>query len=72
MSTQHVVLDMEIEAAPLSQEFKFMAQWNAFVTFGELVEYGVRRIPKLPYGGYRMLVELLGFFDEKGLLGILE
>lgn len=59
-----------IEASSLSEEFKAMAIANEFRTIGDIVNYGVGRIPGLLQGNYRLMTELLGWLEENGLLDL--
>jgi hypothetical protein len=61
-------LKRSIEASRLSDEFKVMAEVNEFKSFDDFFNYGVGRIPDLPHGNYRLLIELLGWLEENGLL----
>jgi hypothetical protein len=71
-TSQSQVLASTIESSPLSDEFKGMARFNGFITFGDILDYGVSRLPELPQSGYRLYVELLGFLEEHGLLDLAE
>jgi hypothetical protein len=57
-----------IQDSFLSCEFKAMAALNGFFTIRDVLDYGVGHLPELPKGNYRLLVELLGFLEEHGLL----
>jgi hypothetical protein len=61
-------LTRTIQVSSLGTEFKGMAEVNEFITFGDVINYGVGRIPELPRGNYRLLIELLGWLEENGLL----
>jgi hypothetical protein len=61
-------LTRSIEASSLSEELKAMAAANEFKSFADVVNYGVGRIPELLQGNHRLLVELLGWLEENGLL----
>ena len=69
---QSQVLASTIESSLLSDEFKGMAHFNAFITFRDILDCGVSRLPELPLSGYRLFVELLGFLEEHGLLDLAE
>jgi hypothetical protein len=57
-----------INQSTLSHEFKAMAKANELHTFDDIISYGVTRLPELPLGNNRLLVELLGWLEENGLL----
>jgi hypothetical protein len=61
-------LTRTIQASGLSIEFKAMAAANEFKCFGDVVDYGVGRIPELPQGNYRLMVELLEYLEQNELL----
>jgi hypothetical protein len=57
-----------IDASSLSDEFKAMAKLNCFATINDVLNYGVDGVPELPQGNYQLLVELLEWLEENGLL----
>ncbi|MFT3738459.1 MAG: hypothetical protein QM786_06855 [Breznakibacter sp.] len=55
----HSILDKPLDQFALSAEFLEMVRINNFKNLGEITKIPVQELLKLPYFGYRVLVELM-------------
>ena len=53
------ILDKPLDQFALSAEFLEMVRINNFKSLGEITQIPVHELLKLPYFGYRVLVELM-------------
>jgi len=59
MAKDSPVLKKPLSHFALSDEFLEMARINRFSTLGEITDIPVSKLLKLPYFGYRVLMELI-------------
>lgn len=59
MVEDHSILDKSLDQFALSAEFLEMVRINNFKNLGEITKVPVPELLKLPYFGYRVLVELM-------------
>lgn len=63
---------LPIDALPLSQGFKGMAEMNGFSSLQQVLDLGVQQLPSLPCSNYRIQQELLEFLDNNELLYLVD
>jgi hypothetical protein len=59
MVENHSILEKPLNHFALSDEFQEMVRINNFKNLGEITKIPVHELLKLPYFGYRVLVELM-------------
>lgn len=59
MVENHSILDEPLDKFALSAEFQEMVRINNFGSLGEITKIPIPDLLKLPYFGYRVLVELI-------------
>lgn len=66
------ILKYSIQEVDLSPELKAMAEANGFETLEDVLEVPFYTIHALPRSGYRIVKELLMFFEKEGLNEVIE
>lgn len=67
MSETTNILHQPVPSLELSDEFKAMARANHFTTLGEMVEFRIEELQRMPLFDHRMLSEYVSFLTKNGL-----